>query len=114
YQRTPSARGTGASRGREGATDAKPRHIWRNMLFRNLRAGLSSDLILEATQKTYEEWIRKYGALPPERLRTEIGLSHIRSRNPGYCYKVAGWTFDRVVRGKAYLWAPAALEVAGH
>ena len=31
YQRTPSKPGTGASRGRTGQTDAKPRYLWRNM-----------------------------------------------------------------------------------
>lgn len=41
YQRTPSARGTGGSRGRTGASDTKPRFIWRNMMFRNLSLSLS-------------------------------------------------------------------------
>ena len=76
------------------------------MMFRNLGAGLSSDLIRAATETTYREWIRRYGALPPERLRTEIGIEQVASRNPGYCYLQAGWTKDRIVRGKLYLWAP--------
>src|SRR5271166_3967964 len=53
YQRTPSKPGTGASRGRTGQTDEKPRYLWRNMMFRNLGAGLSSELIQEATEATY-------------------------------------------------------------
>ncbi len=106
YQRTPSARGTGGSRGRTGTADTKARFIWRNMLFRNLGAGLSSDLIVSATEATYRFWTERYGALPAERLRTEIGMREVRSKNPGYCYKVAGWEPDRVVRGKLYLWAP--------
>ena len=105
-QKTPSARGTGASRGRGGETDACARFIWRNMLFRNLGPHLSSDLIRSALARTYEEWALRYGKLPNERLRTEIGLSFIKSKNPGYCYKKAGWVKDRVVRGKLYLWAP--------
>ena len=105
-QRTPSARGTGESRGRTGAPDPAPRYIWRNMMFRNLGSSLSSDLILSATDRTYEEWANRYGSLPSERLRTEIGIKEVRSSNPGYCYKQAGWTKDRVVRGKLYLWAP--------
>lgn len=105
-QRTPTARGTGKSRGRAGATDTRARYIWRNMLFRNLGPHRSSDLIRSALARTYEEWIKRYGALPEERLRTEIGIKAIRSSNPGYCYKIAGWTVDRVVRGKLYLWAP--------
>ena len=91
-----------------GATDPKPRFIWRNMLFRNLGPHLSSDLIKGALGRTYEEWIRRYGELPPERLRTEIDTKRVRSANPGYCYKMAGWVPDRVVRGKLYLWAPEA------
>lgn len=106
-QKTPSARGTGGSRGRTGVADTKSRFIWRNMVFRNLGAGLSSDLIRDATERTYVEWLTRYGVLPEERLRTEIGISSVRSSNPGYCYLKAGWVRDRVVRGKLYLWAPA-------
>jgi hypothetical protein len=105
-QRTPAARGTGASRGRAGTTDAAPRYLWRNMLFRNLGAGLSSDLIREATERTFEEWERRYGELPAERLRTEIGVKQVRSSNPGYCYMMAGWERGEVKRGKLFLYAP--------
>lgn len=112
-QRTPSRPGSGSSRGRTGTTDEKPRYLWRNMMFRNLGAGLSSDLIQEATERTYIEWVRRYGSLPEECIRTEIGVRSVRSANPGYCYQRAGWTFERdakgrrVVRGgKAFLWAP--------
>ena len=107
HQRTPTARGTGASRGRAGVTDTRARFIWRNMVFRNLGAGLSSDLIVSATERTYEEWERRYGAIPDERLRTEIDIRRVRSTNPGFCYLMAGWTRDRIVRGKLYLHAPA-------
>ncbi len=105
-QRTPSRRGSGSSRGREGATDPTPRYIWRNMLFRNLGAGVSSDLIKSATSLTYERWIARYGEMPSERLRTEIGIRQIRSTNPGCCYLKAGWVKDRIVSDKLYLWAP--------
>ncbi len=110
-QRTPSARGTGGSRGRTGAADVKPRYIWRNMVFRNLGAGLSSELIESATAETYRQWVLRYGELPAERLRTEIGIKQVASANPGYCYKRAGWIKDRVVRGKLYLWAPERQEI---
>ncbi len=106
YQRTPGARGLGGARGRSGAPDPRPRYIFRNMIFRNLGAGRSSDLIREALIATKREWIQRYGAYPLERLRTEIGIAQVRSSNPGYCYKMAGWTVDRIVRGKLYLWAP--------
>ena len=105
-QRTPSARGTGGSMGRAGISDPAPRFIWRNMMFRNLGQALSSELIVEATRRTYEEWKRRYGSLPAERLRTEVDTRAVKSRNPGYCYKMAGWVPDRVVRGKLYLFAP--------
>jgi len=110
-QRTPSARGTGGSRGRTGVTDSAPRFIWRNMMFRNLGSELASVLIRSALERTYEEWAKRYGALPPERLRTEIDTRKVKSSNPGYCYKCAGWISDRVVRGKLYLWAPERVQV---
>lgn len=109
-QRTPSAKGTGGSRGRAGTPDPKPRFLWRNMLFRNLGAGLSSELIRSATERTYEEWARRYGSLPSERLRTEIGIRQIKSTNPGCCYLKAGWERSVVVRGKLYLFAPERPE----
>lgn len=105
-QRTPSAPGTGATRGRTGAPDQRPRYVWRNMLFRNLGAGLSSDLIRAATDVTYLEWVRRYGEMPPERLRTEVDMRKIRSTNPGYCYQVAGWKKGTPKRGKLFLYAP--------
>lgn len=106
YQRTPTAPGSGSSRGRTGATDTRARFIWRNMLFRNLGAGLSSELIISATERTYVEWFKRYGVIPRERLRTEIGVREIRSSNPGYCYLKAGWEKGPLVRGKLYLYAP--------
>lgn len=108
YQRTPSAPGTGSSRGRTGEPDVRPRHLWRNMMFRNLGAGLASELIKSATARTYEEWLKRYGELPPERLRTEIGIRGVRSTNPGACYQLAGWERDRGKPrgGKLFFWAP--------
>ena len=110
YQRTPARRGTGNSRGRTGEPDPTVRHIWRNMVFRNLGAGLSSELIRSALAETYVQWRNRYGELPPERLRTEIGIKQVKSRNPGFCYLKAGWARDRVVRGKLYMWAPEVLS----
>ena len=105
-QNTPAARGSGASRGRAGAPDPRVRQLWRNMLFRNLGAGLSSRLIRSATVATYHFWRARYGDLPDVRLRTEIDVRKVRSSNPGYCYKCAGWRDGRKVRGKLYLYAP--------
>lgn len=108
YQRVPSPRGSGSSRGREGTT-APTAHVWRNMIFRNLGAGLSSELIRSATTATYERWIERYGALPAERLRTEIGVKSVKSANPGYCYLMAGWERGPTKRGKLHLYAPERL-----
>lgn len=106
-QRTPSKAGSGRTRGRAGASDVAPVFVWRNMVFRNLGGGLSSDLIREATDMTYQEWTKRYGVLPPERLRTEIKVSAVRSSNPGYCYLMAGWERGPVRRGILFLYAPA-------
>lgn len=106
YQRTPTARGSGGSRGRAGSVDQRPRYLWRNMLFRNLGAGLSSELITLATAETYLQWTRRYGSLPAERLRTEIGVAQVRSTNPGFCYLIAGWEPGETRNGKRFLYAP--------
>jgi hypothetical protein len=106
YQATPMVRGSGQSRGRQGETDRKARYLWRNMMFRNEGAGLSSELIKSALERTYEEWARRYGSLPAERLRTEVDIKKVKSAHPGFCYLMAGFEKDRIVRGKLYLWAP--------
>jgi len=83
------------------------------MMFRNLYAGgLASELIEDATWRTYEEWFKRYGELPREKLRTEIGVKEVKSGEPGRCYLLAGWTHDRYVRGKRYLFAPEAQRTA--
>jgi hypothetical protein len=97
------AAGTGASRGREGQTDTRARYLWRNMMFRNLGAGLSSDLIREATEMTYHLWRTRYGNLPSERLRTEIDLKKVKSSNPGFCYMKAGWKGHREKRQAVFM-----------
>jgi hypothetical protein len=105
-QRTPSAIGTGGSRGRKGTADPKPQYVWRNNMFRNLGSTLSSDLVWSATLRTYAEWFERYGELPTEILRTEIAIDKVRSTNPGCCYMKAGYHNRRIVRGKVYLDAP--------
>jgi hypothetical protein len=82
------------------------------MVFRNLGAGLSSELIEAATEMTYATWIERYGALPAERLRTEIEVAKVRSTNPGYCYMMAGWEKGETRRGKLFLYAPPPTTVA--
>jgi len=104
-QRTPSRAGSGASRGRSGNTDVTT-YVWRNMMFRNLYAGVASSLIREAVERTYEEWVARYGELPAERLRTEVDIRAVRSSDPGRCYILAGWERGPVRNHKLILYAP--------
>lgn len=53
-------------------------------VFRNESRWLSSGLILEAERLAW----RKY---PGERFYTFVDPSKIKSPNPGYCFKMAGW-----------------------
>lgn len=113
-QRTPAPRGTGASRGREGRADLRTGYVWRNMLFRRMPEcpDSASELIRQATRVTYALWAARYGRLPLERLRTEIDPSRIRSTNPGYSYKLAGWHSPQTRGGKLHLYAPCPCRTA--
>lgn len=87
--------------------------MWRCSIFRNEGPTLSSELVREATARTYDYWRRHYGGLPSVPLRTEVDPEKTRrKRDPGRCYLRAGW---RVVgetgSGKVLLEAPVeALE----
>ena len=54
-------------------------------VFRNEGKTLSSLLITEAMQIAGQRW-------PGERLFTFVNKKAIRSRNPGYCFRKAGWS----------------------
>lgn len=54
-------------------------------VFRNESHILSSVLIREAMQLAWRRW-------PGERLYTYVNPRRIRSRNPGCCFKCAGWS----------------------
>jgi hypothetical protein len=69
---------------------------WVNSLFRNESDYLSSDLIREAIAVT-----RHYWQAPELGIITFVDASKIRSTNPGYCYKRAG--FRNVGRTKGGL-----------
>lgn len=58
-------------------------------IFRNESDQLSSDVILEAEQRVFDAWGR-------DRLFTYVDPRKVRSRNPGYCFKMAGWRFVRL------------------
>jgi hypothetical protein len=51
-------------------------------MFRNLGAGLRSELIHEATDMTYRCWVHRYGELPEERLRKPLAEYVARSATP--------------------------------
>lgn len=53
-------------------------------IFRNESEVRSSDLIREACDLAWQRW-------PGERLFTYVADAKIRSVNPGYCFKKAGW-----------------------
>lgn len=55
-------------------------------IFRNESARPSSEIILEAETFAVQKW-------GPNRAYTFIDPRKIRSCNPGYCFKVAAWTF---------------------
>lgn len=52
--------------------------------FRNESQIKSSDLIKEAMSWAWRKW-------PGQRLYTYVNAAKIRSTNPGYCFKQAGW-----------------------
>lgn len=53
-------------------------------IFRNESARLSSEIILEAEKMAFEKW-------GPNRVFTYVDARKIRSKNPGCCFKKAGW-----------------------
>lgn len=64
---------------------------WRCSIFRNEGAGLSSALVVEATEITFDHWRAR--GLPRSRLSTEIDATLVRTkRDPGRCFLRAGWT----------------------
>jgi len=69
---------------------------YNNALFRNESTRLSSEIILEAERAAVAKW-------GPNRAYTYIDPRKVASRNPGYCFKVAGWRFDRLSRKGKHL-----------
>lgn len=72
---------------------------WVNSLFRNEGAGLSSDLITQAVACTRAVW-----EPPPLGIVSFVDASQVRrKRDPGRCYRKAGWTHVGFTAGG--LWA---------
>lgn len=84
---------------------------WRCSIFRNESLILSSALITEATDRTYAYWLKRYAGLPLVPLTTEVDPSKtLRKRDPGRCFRRAGWTVIGTARGLVVLQAPAPKE----
>ncbi len=77
---------------------------WECALFRNEHSGyMSSELIKEAVALSYTLWTLR----PSDGFITFIKPSAVKSVNPGYCYKMAGWkSFGTSKDGKPRLRAP--------
>jgi hypothetical protein len=61
-------------------------------VFHNESKVLSSRLILKAELFAWAKW-------PAERLFTYVDPKAVNSRNPGYCFKMAGWELVRQANG---------------
>lgn len=76
--------------------DARALFVWRKFfssdkqdgvncaVFRNESTHRSSDLIREAMRLGWDRW-------PRTRFYTYVNPRRVRSSNPGYCFKMAGW-----------------------
>jgi hypothetical protein len=79
---------------------------WRCSIFRNEGAGLSSDLIREATGLTFDYWDLTFGR-PAVPLRTEVDPRKTKhKRDPGRCFIKAGWKRIGITNGLVILEAP--------
>jgi hypothetical protein len=65
-------------------------------IFRNEGAGLSSDLIRAAQRLAWDQWGHR-------RLYTYVNPRRVRSPNPGYCFKQAGWRLCGVTKTRKLL-----------
>jgi hypothetical protein len=76
---------------------------------------LSSELVAEATRTTFAWWESNYGARPGVPLTTEVDPNRTRrKRDPGRCFRRAGWTVvgpvpSHQIRGAIRLVAPGEL-----
>lgn len=84
---------------------------WRCSIFRNEGDVQSSELVREATDRTFTYWERKYHGRPPVPLRTEVDPRKTRrKRDPGRCFIRAGWRVVGTVNGLVVLEAPGEQE----
>jgi hypothetical protein len=62
-------------------------NAWECTIFRNESSHISSEMIRAAVGATLSEW----GQPPPDGIITYVDATKVRSANPGYCFKSAGW-----------------------
>jgi len=75
---------------------------FRCSIFRNESDHLSSELIRDATQATYQRWAARGWLLGAPPLRTEVDPGKVkRKRDPGRCFLRAGWTLIGCTHGAA-------------
>jgi hypothetical protein len=80
---------------------------FRCSIFRNETAWLSSDLVREATTLTIDRWRRRFGWAGIPALQTEVDPRAVRrKRDPGRCFRKAGWRLVEERRGLVVLEAP--------
>lgn len=92
--------------------DCRALFCWRKVVevgincsvFRNEGAFKSSALIQEACELAWMKW-------PGERLYTFVNSKKIRSSNPGYCFKMAGWNFWGMSKGGLHIFEKMGLTV---
>lgn len=72
--------------------DSDGRRVVHCAVFHNESPVLSSELIREAEGIAWARW-------PGETLWTYVDPRKIKSRNPGYCFKRAGWKRDGKTNG---------------
>jgi hypothetical protein len=65
-------------------------------IFRNEGAGQSSLLIRAAMEIAWHRW-------PGARLYTYVNPRRVRSANPGYCFKAAGWRLCGITKTRRLL-----------
>lgn len=80
---------------------------WRCSIFRRIHGPVASTLIREATERTYSYWRIHYGGVPAVPLQTEVDPRKTRhKRDPGRCFRKAGWRVIGKRRGLVILEAP--------
>lgn len=65
-------------------------------VYRNEGAGLSSELLLAGMAAAWSRW-------PGQRLYTYVNPRRVRSANPGYCFKKAGWNLCGITKTRKLL-----------